>query len=365
MKISRILGRKVVTLASAVSLLGAGLIIGGVTMASGSSSTATYYACLRGGSLSKVGTTTPKCPRPSRVISWDRNGVTGATGPVGAQGIAGQGYSSTTSNSVYTIAVGSATFGGIADTGAYIVGQRVRIIATTTPADYVEGVITAISSNASITVLIDSSSGTGSYSAWTFSIAGNVGAQGPSGRPGAQGAQGAQGAAGAPGSSTQDCSVAPYAGVDFSGCNFAGADLSNANLAGANLTGANLTGANLTGANLSGANLNDANLTSATITGANLTFANLSTVNFTGVTFATGFDIGGANVQNTNFSGAILGGYITSGGLSGAPVLPNGWTISSSPLIIGQVIYSPNSQWSATNQFGLCNVYRASTNCMS
>ena len=352
MKISRILGRKVVTLASAVSLLGAGLIIGGVTMASGSSSTATYYACLRGGSLSKVGTTTPKCPSPSRVISWDKNGVTGATGPVGAQGIAGQGYSSTTSNSAYTIAVGSATFGGIADTGAYVVGQRVRIIATTTPADYVEGVVTAISSNASITVLIDSLSGTGSYSAWTFSIAGNVGAQGPSGR------QGAQGTAGAPGSSTQDCSATPYAGVDFAGCNFAGADLSNANLAGANLTGADLTGADL-----SGANLNDANLTSATIESANLTFANLSTANFTGVIFATGFDIGGANVQNTNFSGAILGRYMTSGGLSGTPVLPNDWSITPQPGIIGEVIVSLSSEWTANSQFDLCRVYQASSYC--
>ena len=54
----------------------------------------TYYACLAGGKLTHVGTTTPSC---ATVISWNSQGPTGATGPAGPQGPAGATVNTCTS----------------------------------------------------------------------------------------------------------------------------------------------------------------------------------------------------------------------------------------------------------------------------
>ena len=64
----------------------------GITAAvmSGAAGTAqTYYACLKAGALSKVGTTAPTCVSSSKLISWNAVGPTGATGATGAAGATG------------------------------------------------------------------------------------------------------------------------------------------------------------------------------------------------------------------------------------------------------------------------------------
>ncbi len=51
----------------------------------GSSGT-TFHACLRQGTLTKVGTTPPACPLGSKAVSWNATGPKGARGPAGARG---------------------------------------------------------------------------------------------------------------------------------------------------------------------------------------------------------------------------------------------------------------------------------------
>ena len=83
-------------------------------------------------------------------------------------------------------------------------------------------------------------------------------------------------------------------------------------LAGADL--ANLTGANLARAYLTGANLAGAYLTGADLTGANLTGANLA-----------GADLAGADLAGADLTGA-KGNQWT--------VLPDGWTVADSGLVV-------------------------------
>ena len=60
-------------------------------MAGASSSTPVgYFACLKDGTLTKVGTKSPKCPTGAKVASWSQVGPIGATGPQGATGATGQ-----------------------------------------------------------------------------------------------------------------------------------------------------------------------------------------------------------------------------------------------------------------------------------
>ncbi len=81
------------------------LATGSVLVALGDPAPATYYACLKNGNLSDVGTSVPsKCPGNSAVISWNEQGPQGpqgpqgnvgpqgpqgAVGPAGAQGVPG------------------------------------------------------------------------------------------------------------------------------------------------------------------------------------------------------------------------------------------------------------------------------------
>lgn len=132
-------------------------------------------------------------------------GAVGATGPQGIQGIqgplglTGAGYGLTTSNSSIGLLTGSKVFSTTV-TGAYGVGDRVRVVPTAAPTSYLEGVITALSANFSITVNVDTSSGTfATYTSWRFGIAGNVGATGPQGTQGIQGVVGPTGPTGAAG----------------------------------------------------------------------------------------------------------------------------------------------------------------------
>ncbi|MCX6485833.1 MAG: collagen-like protein [Rhodoluna sp.] len=70
-----------------------GLITGAVIASSAITNAATvsvsYYACVKSGSLSLVGTKAPKCPKGSTMISWNATGTPGVNGAQGAQGIQG------------------------------------------------------------------------------------------------------------------------------------------------------------------------------------------------------------------------------------------------------------------------------------
>ena len=132
--------------------------------------------------------------------SWTVS-IAGLPGTVGqtVTGPTGLGYSGVTSTSSVAISTGSKAF-TVTSTGAYAVGTRVRAAHTSTPTNYVEGVITALVADTSITVNADAIGGSGTQTAWTFSVAGQPGPTGATGSTGATGAQGATGPQGSTGS---------------------------------------------------------------------------------------------------------------------------------------------------------------------
>ncbi|HWD95965.1 MAG TPA: hypothetical protein VG246_06065 [Acidimicrobiales bacterium] len=84
------LWRTLVATTGAVALVGAGMAI--ASAESSSAPVVNYSACLSSitKTLSKVTIDgTPKCSAHSRVISWDAQGPSGATGPAGPQGTTG------------------------------------------------------------------------------------------------------------------------------------------------------------------------------------------------------------------------------------------------------------------------------------
>ena len=110
----------------------------------------------------------------------------------------GPGYLVYSQSSV-TMAYGSLTFNTPKNSsynpngsGAYAAGDRIRIIYTTTPSIFMEGVITSVTTDTSITVNIDTLNGSGTYSTWQISLTGLQGPQGSS-ITGAQGKTGPQG----------------------------------------------------------------------------------------------------------------------------------------------------------------------------
>jgi hypothetical protein len=131
-------------------------------------------------------------------------GATGSTGPTGATGL---GYALTTSSSSQTFSIGSKNFGDVSSQGAFVVGNRIRIVNPENPTgQWFEGIITAINlSPLYFTVYVDSFLGSGTVSAvWAISIAGNTGPTGPTGADstvaGPTGPTGATGSAGPTGS---------------------------------------------------------------------------------------------------------------------------------------------------------------------
>lgn len=85
----------------------------------------------------------------------------------------GIGYYNLTSTTSTLIGTGSKTFtvSTSSTSSAFTVGTRVRVAYTTTPSNWMEGVITAYSGT-SLTVNVDTVGGSGTYAAWTFSVAG-------------------------------------------------------------------------------------------------------------------------------------------------------------------------------------------------
>jgi hypothetical protein len=100
------------------------------------------------------------------------------------------GYSEITSTSNITIGTGVKTFtltGGNA--GAFVTGQRIRAIHTTTPTYWMEGYANYIGGGTLI-LTVDLVAGSGTHNAWNFAIAGQVGATGAQGPQGPQGPTG-------------------------------------------------------------------------------------------------------------------------------------------------------------------------------
>jgi hypothetical protein len=73
-----------VVVAAAIAL--SAVAVGAGVLSAGAASSTTYYACLKSGTLSKVGTTAPTCTSPATQISWNQTGPQGPTGPAGAAG---------------------------------------------------------------------------------------------------------------------------------------------------------------------------------------------------------------------------------------------------------------------------------------
>jgi hypothetical protein len=121
------------------------------------------------------------------LLAWNDlafTNITGASGPTGATGAAGRGYTGVTSTTSNSIATGSKTF-SVSSSGAFLLGDRVRVINSAT--NYMEGTVTAVTTDSSITVNVDSVSGSGTLTSWTFSIAGLVGQTGATGTTGTAG----------------------------------------------------------------------------------------------------------------------------------------------------------------------------------
>jgi len=73
-----------VVVAAAIAL--SAVAVGAGVLSAGAASSTTYYACLKSGTLSKVGTTAPTCTSPATQISWSQTGPQGPAGPAGAAG---------------------------------------------------------------------------------------------------------------------------------------------------------------------------------------------------------------------------------------------------------------------------------------
>jgi hypothetical protein len=128
-------------------------------------------------------------------------GATGAQGPIGltgATGVAGENAIVTrTSTSSISIGTGSRTFGYASATNlGWVVGSRLR--SSNSASNWVEGVITSVSAT-SVTINVDLTSGSGSFSSWSIALTGQIGSTGPQGIIGATGPQGPIGLTGATG----------------------------------------------------------------------------------------------------------------------------------------------------------------------
>jgi hypothetical protein len=103
-------------------------------------------------------------------------GPQGPPGPAGATGTAGEiiqiTRSSTTSNA---IGAGSKTFSYTSATMGWVVGTRLR--ASNTSTNWLEGLVTSVSST-SVTISVDLTSGSGTYTSWNISVSGERGITG-------------------------------------------------------------------------------------------------------------------------------------------------------------------------------------------
>ena len=149
-------------------------------------------------------------------VNGNCGGTAGPTGPTGPSGgPIGLGFTAITSSTSAALTAGSKAF--VTDTAstatAFSVSQRVRLAYSTTPTDYLEGIITAFSGTA-LTVLVDRAAGTGGpYTSWIITGAGDLGASGAAGATGPTGPAGAASTVAGPTGPTGPAGAAGAAGA--------------------------------------------------------------------------------------------------------------------------------------------------------
>jgi len=113
------------------------------------------------------------------------SGYSGSSGISGYSGYSGKGYDGLTSTTSTTIATGSKAFtvNQTQGTNAYVVGARVRVASSASPANFMEGSITAYTTT-TLTVNVDLIGGSGTIASWNISITGSAGTSGYSGYSG-------------------------------------------------------------------------------------------------------------------------------------------------------------------------------------
>jgi len=117
-------------------------------------------------------------------------GTQGTQGVTGAQGAQGAGYAGTATDSV-TIGTGAKVFN--TQTGlAFVANMRVRVASQGTSNRWMEGPVSSYAAGV-LTVNVTSTLGSGTFSDWGISVAGEIGPQGATGPQGTQGVTGAQG----------------------------------------------------------------------------------------------------------------------------------------------------------------------------
>jgi hypothetical protein len=122
------------------------------------------------------------------------------SGPQGAQGTNGIGYVATSTSTENIISSGSFFFTINPFLTAYVVGSRIRMAVDQNR--WMEGTIYSYNQfTGAVGLLVDNSAGSGTFSNWNITIAGDRGVQGNQGSQGYQGVQGPQGAQGNQGAS--------------------------------------------------------------------------------------------------------------------------------------------------------------------
>ena len=173
-------------------------LYGNVNVANNTTLKLEHSLILNAGESIAAVTTTPNCY--SLTISGvDLSGTLsgGGTGG-GTTGASGAGYSDVVSITSNLVSTGAKVF-YVNNSGAYTAGQRVRVINPLALTTYVEGTVTQVVKNVSITVAVDRTNGTGTYSDWVFAVAGIPGNNGTVGVNGAAGPTGPTGPTGSPG----------------------------------------------------------------------------------------------------------------------------------------------------------------------
>jgi hypothetical protein len=112
-------------------------------------------------------------------------GITNIQGPIGNQGTQGTqgiGYAGLTSASSLAISSGAVTFttNYTQAQSAFVAGTRVRASAASNTANFMEGTISNFSGT-SLTISVDTTAGSGTFTSWNFSVAGLQGTQGAQG----------------------------------------------------------------------------------------------------------------------------------------------------------------------------------------
>ena len=244
----------------------------------------------------------------------------------------GIGYYNLTSVSSVAIATGSKTFTTNLSnlSTAFTVGTRVRVAYVTTPANFMEGVITSFSGT-TLVVNVDSIGGSGTYANWTISVAGIQGSNGVTSITGTANQVIASASTGAVTLSLPQ-SINSGAAPTFTGTNFTGipnAGLTNSSitingssvsLGGSTTVTATATNALTIGTGLSGTSYNGSTAVTIANSGV-LSFSGNSTgltpaTATTGAVSLAGILVGangGTGVANTGKTFTIGGNFTTSG----------------------------------------------------